>query len=1265
MTKRITNLLVLFIMVCCAFTNNTFAQNSGTDVLFLIDNSLSMSTTQRNNAVKTVKTIANEILDCDNTNRIAVAHYAYDLTRENHSPVWIDFDFTTNKDQITALRPKRPDGGGLGSGDDLEHSVRVLGDALDGTANSYIKSPITRLNHDPNKKLVLFIITDATRADFDMKSFMVKTWRPLGILSEDTRPGVDPFESYNQFKRPKNQGGRGAEIIMFRGYGERSFESSDDKWLGASAAITSIGGDWQGIVEANPNDPQGSGTKPRKMIYNYYNDALNMEASQSQINTLVNMACEAACEDNVTANLKSTNVSCGNNGSIEVNLSSNDVRLFLYKEGNNRPLVEASNITNLKHTFATLSAGTYRVEGRCIARLDKIYFNRTITITDTYQPISNVALNSSTTCSNFAEEGSISVTGVTGGTAPYTYSFIKNDSPAYDDALSQYQSSPTMTVNGYGTYQIRVKDACGNFFTVTREIANNTPPVRLEFNSEKTACGITTFTYLRTKNADTNAILTGNFATLHPNGVKLIIRQDSPTGKIVYNGIYTGQPIQVETASTNNANKVPTYYYTTTNACGVSANYNTIQYDGAESVAINTVSVGCAPNEMLKMEVTPSKGLALPVSVAVKDESGRIIKNLTFNDRNTQFVDVPIGKYSVVATDKCGISVTNSIENPKNIPPVLKVRNYLNNWCNANLAPLTLTNAIQALVHIESGYIPDAENATATIISGPSNVGVKGVPSGFGRWVWSNLLMGDYVVAIESCGTTFNLPLTVNTPTALKQSLNSKAASVCSGGGNITSEVVYNGAYQNIVELLDANGRAIAENSTGNFTNLPAGTYTTRLKITINKCDDPSKVNTTYYITGDTVTLTGSSTGPKVSGVALVCEAPTSTGELKGMAHLNIQGVAPYSIKYKLRNSTTWINTFNNINTNDFSIDGLTPNETYTVEVVDACGKSFVGDYRVGTITDNFVATTTQPCVGESYTLSGTFFAGATYRWINPAGAVVTTEKDYHIPSYNESYDGIYTLETMWGDCVIRRTQVSIYGGLCGQPISNKGISGNVFFDTTENNIVDGTGIGIADKTQLYVSLVIASETGEVGNRIFAVVKVNEDGTYTLPGVPRGNYALILGTNPKGSNQPSLPLNWVNTGEAIPSNATGDAGQADGIIFIVQNNTDIINANFGINRKACYKPANTSGTALKAKFGITALGRADDGSGKTWPTVRTGAHAVLEAKTKGFVINRVNNPQTDISSPVEGMVVYDNSKDCLSLYDGTSWKCLTQPSCPD
>jgi hypothetical protein len=112
----------------------------------------------------------------------------------------------------------------------------------------------------------------------------------------------------------------------------------------------------------------------------------------------------------------------------------------------------------------------------------------------------------------------------------------------------------------------------------------------------------------------------------------------------------------------------------------------------------------------------------------------------------------------------------------------------------------------------------------------------------------------------------------------------------------------------------------------------------------------------------------------------------------------------------------------------------------------------------------------------------------------------------------------------------------------------------------------------------------------------------------------------------------------------------------------------------------CYKPGVT-GTGLDTKMGITALGRAGTDNGN-WPMVRKGAWMALEAQSKGFVINRVkfnatNQPVADdgttlvITSPVEGMMVFDKTNNCLKIYttpdDGAtfSWQCINTQTCPD
>ncbi|WP_407404044.1 hypothetical protein [Chryseobacterium sp.] len=115
--------------------------------------------------------------------------------------------------------------------------------------------------------------------------------------------------------------------------------------------------------------------------------------------------------------------------------------------------------------------------------------------------------------------------------------------------------------------------------------------------------------------------------------------------------------------------------------------------------------------------------------------------------------------------------------------------------------------------------------------------------------------------------------------------------------------------------------------------------------------------------------------------------------------------------------------------------------------------------------------------------------------------------------------------------------------------------------------------------------------------------------------------------------------------------------------------TVIVNGNSPLC--ACYKPGVTTGTTLDTKHGITALGRAGQAD-DNWPMVRKGAWTVLEAKTKGFAINRIatTTQVNAIANPIEGMMVYDEQADCLKVYTSTDngstfgWNCLTTQTCP-
>ena len=137
------------------------------------------------------------------------------------------------------------------------------------------------------------------------------------------------------------------------------------------------------------------------------------------------------------------------------------------------------------------------------------------------------------------------------------------------------------------------------------------------------------------------------------------------------------------------------------------------------------------------------------------------------------------------------------------------------------------------------------------------------------------------------------------------------------------------------------------------------------------------------------------------------------------------------------------------------------------------------------------------------------------------------------------------------------------------------------------------------------------------------------------------------------------------------------SGSASKLLLSYESNNTVSNICTPVVKSInayCYKPAAaTGGSVLDTKHGITALGRAG-ADADNWPMVRKGAWTVLEAKTKGFVINRIASTAAvnTIANPIEGMMVYDEEADCLKIYvidtavpANTGWKCFNTQACPD
>ncbi len=114
---------------------------------------------------------------------------------------------------------------------------------------------------------------------------------------------------------------------------------------------------------------------------------------------------------------------CASNGSVTVNLNQyTNVRLELLKDNFVLSVVE---MTGASHTFERLAAGAYQVKATCVNDLSRVYFVNDVQVTENYVSMTGADVSVSGVCGSFKTGGTLTVDGVTGGTAPYTYSFIR------------------------------------------------------------------------------------------------------------------------------------------------------------------------------------------------------------------------------------------------------------------------------------------------------------------------------------------------------------------------------------------------------------------------------------------------------------------------------------------------------------------------------------------------------------------------------------------------------------------------------------------------------------------------------------------------------------------------------------------------------------------------------------------------------------------------------------------------------------------------
>jgi hypothetical protein len=724
---------------------------------------------------------------------------------------------------------------------------------------------------------------------------------------------------------------------------------------------------------------------------------------------------KAQCPVTITAAIAAqTNATCPSNASVTIGSNANGVPSATYQA-----IAAPAGVTlapQSSNSFTSLPPGNYTFKVTCGASFATV----NIIITSTYtQLTANTVLTN--VCNSFVRGGTITVTAA-GGTLPYIYSVRKTPDANYADGLSTYGASNVFNVTDSGTYQVRVKDNCGNFITKTVIMQPAVPaiyfhPSYVDFNQGCASGNALLYFYLTDINGA--GLSTADF----DYGFKLDVYKKG-TGCTRGDFIATYNFLQnadEEIVIPQNQD----LYLKITNSCGDTTNSCFVFADWVSDYKTYwaMVQTGCAstanPNGLVNLGHDYSAGVSYPETFSVIKLDGSVVRTPTQD--SGVFHNLPYDTYIIVGQDACG-----RIDKDTLMPPLPGDAADFSWWHGLECTNQTGTLTFYAFV---TGFIYDLEHAVIKITSGPSNVGVVGEYYDYlGVVIWRNMLPGNYTASIvTACGTQLvNFSIDISS-TVLEQSMVVNTQQACNNGGVITAAVIYNGAGVVTYKLFNAAGVNIQTNSSGVFTGLTAGTYTVKGNINLGYCTP------TNYTIDKTAIILPDGTPPQViKKIVMICEDGSGNPTANGKAIISSIGFAPFKAEVKkvsdpdLNYVVKYAATAGN-----FTVDNLTAYENYRIRITDQCGNTALTDVAVGILEQLTPVNNAVPCIGESYILAAPDMVDAVYTW-RKGSTVVANSREVVFALYSATNDGVYTCTIeIGGGCVTRLVTQTLTGILC------------------------------------------------------------------------------------------------------------------------------------------------------------------------------------------------------------------------------------------
>jgi hypothetical protein len=747
---------------------------------------------------------------------------------------------------------------------------------------------------------------------------------------------------------------------------------------------------------------------------------------------LYTVVVTAQCPATLTLTAGSiTHAQCPDNGSVTLTGTGLGNSNVVYSIVSGPSRVGAQQSSNV---FNSLAAGTYLFRATCLSSVVDL----SVTINNLYTPINpNFPVAVTNVCTNYTPGGTISVLSVSGGRAPFQYSFIKNAASNYDDALSVYTNTNVFNAATWGTYQVRIKDACGVFVTKEINLQPTYPPAtyggaNFNYDYKITNCDSIGLWFWM-NNDDGEGVGLEDYPKLRFN----IYEKTGPAAQCNKGALF--KTIELTSASENYLIMPKRdMVIEIVTPCG-DTRVNCFDYPDNDNLKTNWQPIvqGCGtganPYTLSLRHQSNQYGKA-PYTIRLYNNSTNVLLQ-TINNSNCSyechnFNGLALGSYRIEITDACGKTVSAVYTSPTGAPgfAVVDGGTFVDQGCTFQNGKVTVRLGI-------TGLVPNLDTATLVITSGPDNIGQSAKRNtSDGLFHFFNLTPdATYGFSMNTGCTVVNFSFRVpREPWRQVQfSMTPVVTQQCGGAGTIDAGFQYSGWGDVRTELWNS-GVKISENNSGVYTNVSPGTYTIRSIAEQSWCS-----NQQSRTISETVTVLANGTAPQVlRQFGTICENGSGQLQSTGSVSLEVAGFAPfrYDVKRISPNPQATYTTRASGASGNYTLTGLDAYAVYNVLIIDNCGKSTTTEVVVGNTSALAFAGQFQPCTGSSYQISAPRIAGATYEWKKKNEApVLSTTRDLFFGSYVAGYNGEYICTiTIAGNCIKRTMNAVLNSSFCG-----------------------------------------------------------------------------------------------------------------------------------------------------------------------------------------------------------------------------------------